>query len=409
MPLKIAFVEAAARPFGSSRSLFTLIKHLDRSRFTPLVACNQHNALISWCRDEGITAVPLSLSEEGGQQDDILKPARIAAAPGPLCPSIKDRAMLPIRILRDWRQYSKVIAELKSFTAKQQIDVIHCNNQPSTNRFAYLARGGRPVVQHIRDAPLTRSLHMAHLSDKCTHLFSISDYVRKDAISALGLDPKAISTLYNPIGDEFFFDKECAAQQRRLWNIEEGQIVFGIAGRLIPWKGVDRAISAFNDLCREPGFEEKSRLVIVGASETPTNYEDQCRKLAGDRLGRSIQILPFTKNVPQVFNGFDAVLHPIQKPEGFGRVIVEGMACGAPPLGRGLGALPELIEDGVNGRLFMEDDELITVMRSVVSSPESLAQMKQNAIASAERFRPARLVRDFEQKYSDLFLNSHRT
>ncbi|MFK8036074.1 MAG: glycosyltransferase family 4 protein [Hyphomicrobiales bacterium] len=406
MALKIVFVEAAAEPFGSSRSLFTLMTHLNRDRFEPLVACNQHNELVSWCRDAGLTVMPLSLPGASNHKVDSKAREEVTATPKLWNPSFKERALLHLRMLRDRRKYARPIAELKRFAAVQDANVIHCNNQPSTNQFAYLARGNRPLVQHLRDAPLTRSLHMEHLSKACKHLFSISDFVRDDAISALRLDPQNISTLYNPIGDEFSFDPEVATLQRRKWGIAQDEVVFGMAGRIIPWKGVNRTITAFKNLRRDPQMEKKARLVIVGASDTPTDYEIQCRQLAGDLLGKSIQIHPFTKDVAKVFNGFDVVLHPILKPEGFGRVIIEGMACGAPPLGRKLGALRELITDGQNGHLFLEDAELVQLMRSVITDPASFNKMKEKAMASADRFRPTALVQDFEKTYTKLFLNN---
>lgn len=409
MKLRIAFVEAAAESFGSSWSLLTLITHLDRDRFEPFLICNQHNRLIAWCQDAGIPVAPLSLGGKSDYKGGSEKHTGIATANGPLMPSLQERLLLPARMLRDHFTFSTAIKELKQFVAIHRIDVIHCNNQPSTNRFAYLARGTRPIVQHVRDAPLTRSLHMSHLANQSTHLFSISDYVRNDAISAFRLDPKRISTIYNPIGHEFSSSSDMRACQRYDWGIEKEIVVFGMAGRIIPWKGVDRAISAYNELCRDTNMEEKTRLVIVGASDSPTEYEKRCRFLAGDRLGRSIHILPFTKDVTRIFNGFDLVLHPILKPEGFGRVIIEGMACGAPPLGRRLGALPELIEDGCNGHLFLEDSDLIELMRAVSTVPEALTKMKAEAIRTAARFGPENLVPSFEKKYSELFLDTQKS
>lgn len=405
MTLKIIFVEAAAEPFGSSRSLFTLMTHLNRDRFEPLVACNKHNEMLSWCLDAGLTVMPLSLPGASDHKIDATARETLTETPKPWKPSCKDWAFLPLRMLRDRRKYAKPIEELKHFASANDADVIHCNNQPSTNHFAYLARGSRPLVQHVRDAPLTRSLHMAHLSKVCKHLFCISDFVRNDAISALRLDPNNFSTLYNPISDEFSFDPEVAAVQRLNWGIAQDEIVFGMAGRIIPWKGVDRAIKAFKMLRCDPQIGKKARLVLVGASSTPTNYETQCRQLAGELLGKSIQFHPFTNDVAKVFSGFDVVLHPILKPEGFGRVIIEGMACGAPPLGRKLGALNELITDKQNGHLFLTDAELVQLMRTVITDPASLNKMKENAIASAERFRPAALVQEFEKTYSKLFLS----
>jgi 1,4-alpha-glucan branching enzyme len=45
--------------------------------------------------------------------------------------------------------------------------------------------------------------------------------------------------------------------------------------------------------------------------------------------------------------------------EGFGMTIVEGMAAGKPILAPKVGGIPEIVRDGVNGRLFVERDPLV--------------------------------------------------
>ncbi len=53
-----------------------------------------------------------------------------------------------------------------------------------------------------------------------------------------------------------------------------------------------------------------------------------------------------------------ALLFPIQWEEPFGLVMVEAMACGTPVLGFRTGSVPELIADGVNGRICDDLDDM---------------------------------------------------
>lgn len=52
-----------------------------------------------------------------------------------------------------------------------------------------------------------------------------------------------------------------------------------------------------------------------------------------------------------------ALLHPIEWNEPFGMVVIEALACGTPVIAMNRGAMPELIEHGVNGFLANNEEE----------------------------------------------------
>jgi len=56
----------------------------------------------------------------------------------------------------------------------------------------------------------------------------------------------------------------------------------------------------------------------------------------------------------KLLGGARALLYPIQHPEAFGLVLVEAMLCGTPVAAVRLGAVPEIVEEGVTG--FMAED-----------------------------------------------------
>ncbi|MDZ4375779.1 MAG: glycosyltransferase family 4 protein [Phenylobacterium sp.] len=80
--------------------------------------------------------------------------------------------------------------------------------------------------------------------------------------------------------------------------------------------------------------------------------------------------------------GADALLFPIDWPEPFGLVMIEAMACGTPVIAWRKGSAPEVIEDGVTGRL--------------VSSVEQAAR----AVKEVGRFDRATIRSRFEDRFS---------
>jgi glycosyltransferase involved in cell wall biosynthesis len=54
-----------------------------------------------------------------------------------------------------------------------------------------------------------------------------------------------------------------------------------------------------------------------------------------------------------------ALLFPIDWPEPFGLVMIEGMACGTPVLAFRCGSVPDVVEDGITGKLVESEDGII--------------------------------------------------
>jgi len=60
-----------------------------------------------------------------------------------------------------------------------------------------------------------------------------------------------------------------------------------------------------------------------------------------------------------------ALVFPIRWPEPFGLVMIEAMACGTPIIAYPYGSVPEVIEDGVTGRIVKSVDEAVAAIAEV--------------------------------------------
>ncbi len=94
-----------------------------------------------------------------------------------------------------------------------------------------------------------------------------------------------------------------------------------------------------------------------------------------------------------------ALLFPIQWPEPFGLVMIEAMACGTPTIAFGLGAVPEVLEDGVSG--YIVDDVGAAV--DAVSRLDAIDRRGCRRVFEA-RFTSARMAREYLNVY-DALLN----
>lgn len=78
---------------------------------------------------------------------------------------------------------------------------------------------------------------------------------------------------------------------------------------------------------------------------------------------------------------------PSQYYESLPMTIIESLACGTPVIASGLGAMNEIIADGVNGFRFRPGDEsdLLHWIRAVLARPDDLTAMRQSTRLSYEQ------------------------
>jgi glycosyltransferase involved in cell wall biosynthesis len=89
-----------------------------------------------------------------------------------------------------------------------------------------------------------------------------------------------------------------------------------------------------------------------------------------------------------------ALLFPVDWPEPFGLVMIEAMACATPVIAFPCGSVPEVIEDGLTGRIVSTMDEAVHAV------PQALA-LDRKAIRRRfeERFSAARMTKDYLRLY----------
>lgn len=126
-------------------------------------------------------------------------------------------------------------------------------------------------------------------------------------------------------------------------------------GRFVSGKGPTHAISA----------ARKLGLPLRMAGSGGTYFREQVQPFID---GREVTYLGFVRGPERdrLLGNARALVYPIQYPESFGLVMVEAMMCGTPVAAVKLGAVPEIVEEGVTGALAETMEELPdAVMRAM--------------------------------------------
>jgi glycosyltransferase involved in cell wall biosynthesis len=149
---------------------------------------------------------------------------------------------------------------------------------------------------------------------------------------------------------------------------EAFEVSFVFLGRLFPEKGTATLLEA---LARVIG----ARLDIVGDGLLADDLKRRAERLASGRVtfhgyqGGPERFAPLRRAL--------ALVLPSESHDACPLVALEAMAQGVPVIASRRGGLPDLVQDGVTGRLFEagQADELAAIMQMFVDTPELVRQM----------------------------------
>ncbi|HVR34643.1 MAG TPA: glycosyltransferase family 4 protein [Methylomirabilota bacterium] len=259
--------------------------------------------------------------------------------------------------LCEWLNLCRAVGESGRF------DVVHMH--------AYL--WGMPL-ERFSQAPLVHTLHIvpdenavrlwsgfpgARVTALSRHQWSGWPERRPMAVIPHGVDPEAFA-----------------------WRGEAGEYVCYV-GRFVSGKGPLQAIAT----ARRLGL----RIVLAG----PKNgyYRERIEPLVdGDQVRYAGYVTGAERS--ELMGRARALLYPIQYPEAFGLVLVEAMMCGTPVAAIGVGAVPEVVDQGVSGAIV----ESMEAFDGAVTQAMTLDRRRVRERA-VERFSADRMVRDYLEVY----------
>jgi glycosyltransferase involved in cell wall biosynthesis len=123
-----------------------------------------------------------------------------------------------------------------------------------------------------------------------------------------------------------------------------GEPYLAFLGRIAPDKGIDTAI----EIARRSGMRLKIA-ARINSFDRPYWDESIRPQVDGHRIEYIGEIRDDQKT--EFLGRAHALVFPIRWPEPFGLVMIEAIACGTPVVAYPCGAVPEVIDDGVTGRI----------------------------------------------------------
>jgi glycosyltransferase involved in cell wall biosynthesis len=154
-------------------------------------------------------------------------------------------------------------------------------------------------------------------------------------------------------------------------------------GRFTKGKGARQAI----------GVARRAGLRLLLAAEENDYYREFVAPLVdGDRIRYVGEVSGADKVA--LLGGARALLYPVQLPEPFGLVLAEAMACGTPAAALDVGAVREIVDDGVTGGVFATEEALVEGLPRVLA-----LDRRRVRDAAVTRFGLDRMVDGYQAVY----------
>lgn len=229
-------------------------------------------------------------------------------------------------------------------------DVIHGNNEPSSNREAMLLAKllNKPYIQHLR-GPIAQSRHTPWLLGKPDVFIPVSRWLAEELVGS-GVPGGKIHQIYDAVD----FDENAdvpAKNLRAMLGLPEQTMLIAMIGMLMPWKGQSLFLDAVARMEESP---DVVFLIIGGTPELADGeYENELRqKIEEYGLNDAVVLTGKINGLQRLVSQIDVVVSCSMEPEPLGLVMLEGMASGCLFVGPAFGAAIEVVENGVNGLLF---------------------------------------------------------
>lgn len=201
---------------------------------------------------------------------------------------------------------------------------------------------GARVCGHLRiPAPpyLSRQYRLGiRIADAC---IAISESI-KTGFVACGAPASRIRVIHNGVDPDRFTPPSTVEESRRRLGIPEDANVVLYAGRLCRDKGLDVLIDAL-------ALVRHRRLHLAVAGDPASGAADPAylamlaAAIQVSGLSSRVHFLGHVADMRLAYGAADINVLPSRCAEGFGRTIIEAMACGVPSVGAAVGGIPEVL------------------------------------------------------------------
>lgn len=249
----------------------------------------------------------------------------------------------------------------KLFRQKQP-SIVHTRNLAALEATVPAWAAGVPVRIHsehgregadlVPDHPKYRFMRKMY-RPFVTNYLALSSDLTQYLHQYIGIPSEKLGQIYNGVDTDRFTCTNGRSTIAGCPFLDNEHWIVGTIGRMHAVKDQMNLAKAFiSALEIYPQLHKNLRLVMIGDGPKRSDILDQLSKAGVS----DISWLPGERqDIPEILRGFNCFVLPSQS-EGISNTILEAMASGLPVIATNVGGNPELVENGVTGKLVPPSD-----------------------------------------------------
>jgi glycosyltransferase involved in cell wall biosynthesis len=385
--MKICYYNHTGKVSGAEKVLFTLVANLGPG-FEPSLIAPETPQVRAFCEEHGIRHLAVK--------------------------ELRARfTMNPLLLIKYLGSALHGVLQVRRLVKQVAPDVLHANSTRAGMVASLATMGSRtPLVWHIHDQfkkhPITKGVHFLLRSSAKNSVVAVSHATAQSVrgSAAKGANRSPVTVIHNSVDGRLYASRpDDVAKFIEAENLKTATFRVAMVGLITPRKGQLETIETFARFvsCDAP----QAQLLIVG-SPVFNNDEVYLQRLKTrvKQLGMesNIRFMGHRSDIPLILQSSHLlVLNSTSEP--FGLAALEASASGTAVLASAVDGVPEVVSDGVTGKLFPygDSDAMLQGLRQLHSNAEYRRSLGAAGRERALRqFSQERFLQQFRQFYASL-------
>ena len=348
--------------YGSDKALLLFLASLDRNEYFPVVVLPGEGPLKEELQKQGIKVVVSPVAKLYRNMFGVKN---------------------LVKFIKEIRQSLKILNELHR---QYNFSVVYSNTLAVFLGMAFARKKKIKHIWHVHEIithPKFIATLFPFLLEKFADIVICNSKATKTNLvqRRRALEDKS-TVVYNGL-DSFHEEYEASLTKTSL-GFKQSDTVVTLVGRISRLKGHKWVLNSYAKFLRGSDI----KLLFVG-SPVPgqEHYLYEAEQIISDNgLENSVKIIPYTKNLKDIWQVTDIALMPSTEAESFGLVALEAMLAKKPVIASDAGGLKEVVEDRRTGILVNPNNEeaLANAIIELAENPEMRKEYGEEGLMRAE-------------------------